>query len=81
MSDLLKLKRLVDGDDLFAWRVEAACWQVDQEYTDSVLKFVASRPSILAEASLTPPDTIDSAPVQDATISAAVNEYKETNNG
>lgn len=79
MMNLMKIKRLVDGDDMFGWRVEAACWQVGVEYTKDVLKYVAADEDVLATTNLTPPDTIDSTEVPDGAILDAVEQYKVEN--
>lgn len=79
MSNLLKTKRLVDGDDLFRWRVEAACWAAGVNESRAALIAVASDPAVLESAKLTPPDTIDSSDVSDEAIKNAVEKYKENN--
>lgn len=75
MSDLLKTARLVNGDDQFRWRVEAACWQEGVTYTPEVLKTVAADPAVVAQAVLEDPDTISSAAIDDKAITDAVAAY------
>ena len=77
-SKLMKMKRLVDGDDFFAGRVEAACWLEDVEYTHSVLLHVAGDDDVLASAKIADQtvDTIDSSEVLDEDIQNAVRSYR-----
>lgn len=76
MSDLIKLKRLVDGDDRFAWRVEAACWLAELDFTRAVLTFVATDDAVQQATTVDEDLTVDSTAVPDAAIEAAVTAYK-----
>ena len=73
--DLTMLKRLVDGDDLFAGRVEAACWATGNEYDVKVLRAVAADATVQEHATLDEHLTIDSSGVPDAAIIAAVEAF------
>ena len=42
MSNLLKMKRAIDGDDFFVGRVEMACELAGIEFTRAILLAVAS---------------------------------------
>lgn len=77
MSDLMKIKRLVDGDNWFGGRVEAACWLHDVEYTPEVLKYVASQSAVLEGAVLKEIDAIYSEGITDKAIEDAIISYKE----
>jgi 2C-methyl-D-erythritol 2,4-cyclodiphosphate synthase len=75
MSNLMKAHRLAMGDDHFAWRVEAACWQAGVEFTPAVVRHVAADEDILAAALMDDLGTIDSSPVSDEAILSAVQSY------
>jgi hypothetical protein len=76
MSNLMKMKRLVDGDDHFNWRVEAACWRAGVEFTPAVVRHVAANEDVLSAALMDEFGTIDSSPVTDEAILAAVQSYE-----
>ncbi len=75
MSNLLKSKRLADGDDNFRSRVEAACWAKGIEFDKNVLRAVALDDAVLAAAELLEDNTIISNQVTDEAITAAVAVY------
>ena len=75
--NLMMLKRLVDGDDHFAGRVEAACWATGIEYNKEVLRAVAADEAVQDGASLDEHLTIDSSGVSDEAIIAAVQAYND----
>lgn len=77
MSDLMKISRLVNGDDFFKMRVEAACWSQNVDFTESVLKHVAADETVLSAASMDEYGTIDSSEVPDSAILAAVGSLAE----
>lgn len=75
MTNLMMIKRLVDGDDYFVGRVEAACWVTGTEFTKEILRYVAADEAVQAGATLDEFMTIDSTNVQDEAILAAIHEY------
>ncbi len=78
MSNLLKAKRLADGDDYFRWRVEAACWAAGIEFTPAALRRAALNPEVLAKAQLATNGTIASTAVTDEAIIAAIGTKEPT---
>ena len=73
--NLMMMKRLVDGDDNFAGRVEAACWATGTEFNAQVLRAVAADADVQSGANLDEHLTIDSSGVSDEAIIAAVQAH------
>lgn len=73
--NLMMMKRLVDGDTEFGWRVEAAAWVREVDYTTELLRFVAADEDVQNAVSLDEHLTISSTDVPDETILNAVNRY------
>lgn len=75
ISNLMKAKRLADGDWNFQSRVEAACWARGIAFDSNVLRAVALDEAVLAAAELSEDNTIISDNVTDEAIMAAVSAY------
>lgn len=78
-SPLLKIARLVNGDDLFRMRVETACALTGQDFTPDLLLRVAATPDVNGAASVDVEGTVDSSTIPDEAITAAVAAYTPKN--
>lgn len=72
---LMKLQRLVNGDDLFKMRVEAACWMADVPFTDAILRHAAADVAVQDDTELDEHQTINSKGVPDSAIISALSTY------
>lgn len=74
--DLLRIKRLIDSDTKFAWRVEAACRIGGHSYNPEILWAVAASDGLLDAVTMDPESLIvNSEKVSDDSIIAAVEGY------
>ena len=76
-SDLLKIARAADGDDLFRMRVQIACELAGVEYSRTVLLTVAQ--AVVDGIAVDENGTVSTTGVDDAAIITAINTSKEPN--
>lgn len=77
-SSLLRAVRAADGDDLFAARVRAACWQQAVPYTDDLRQRVALDPTVNAGIRVDRHGTVSTSNVTDDAILTAVAAHAPT---
>ena len=78
MSDLLKIARAVDGDDLFVMRIRIACELAGRECDRATVLHVAK--TVVADIECDEAGTINTNGADDEKIIAAIKELSDATN-